>query len=343
VARRLDRDTIIGLPKAQLHLHLEAAMRPATAAELAERYGRPAPQAGPYDGLRGFVEAYESARDLLVTLEDVARVAAELVEDAGAQGIGWSEVHCVPFNYNGRLGAPEGVVESVLDGLRQGAAASGVQAALILAHNRADDPELAWKTLDLARDRVDAGVVGFGLVGNEADFPPAPYAEVFKAARERGLLSVPHAGEAAGPESIRSAWRDLDANRIGHGVRAVEDPALLAELAVAGVCLDVCPTSNAMLHACPSLPEHQLPALLAADVTVSLGSDGPLFFGVDVVDEYLTAHRVLGLAADQLARIARNSLHHSAAPEQLKATGYETIDAWQLNVEAEEDPSSSPR
>ena len=313
----LSRAQVVALPKAQLHLHLEAAMRPATARELATRYGMRPPTSGPYDGLAGFVQDYETARDLIRSLDDLSRVAAEVVADAATQGVVWTEVHCVPFNYGGRLGPPEAVVEAVLDGLARAPSGTG-GAGLILAHNRAADHALAERVLTLAVRYRDQGVVALGLVGDEASHPPAPYRDIFRAAKESGLLSVPHAGEAAGPASVHGALHALQADRIGHGVRAVEDPALLAELADSPVCLDVCPTSNAMLGACPSLAGHQLPALVRSGVRVSLGSDGPLFFGVDVVDEYLNAQDVLGLGAGELLAIASDSLRASAAPAELK-------------------------
>ncbi|GAA2434191.1 adenosine deaminase [Actinomadura vinacea] len=311
------------LPKAELHVHLEAAMRPSTAAELAARHGLPAVRQGPYRGQADFVVAYESARDLVVDLGDLNRIAAEAVADAAPAGVRWTEMHCVPHNYGGRLGAPEAVVEAVLDGL----GAPG-RAGLVLAHNRARGPAAAWQALDLALRYQDRGVVGFGLVGNEADHPPEQYAEVFAAARRAGLRSVPHAGEGAGPWSVRSAWRALGADRIAHGVRAVEDPGLVEELADADVCLDVCPSSNVALGASPSLRDHQLPALLAAGVPVSLGSDGRLFFGVDVADEYRYAHEGMGVDTAALARIARASLDHSAAPHHLIRAVHRDIDTW---------------
>lgn len=327
----LDRAALVALPKAELHLHLEAAMRPATARTLATKYGLPLPSSGPYAGLTGFIEDYEAARDLLGCLDDVRRVACEVVEDAAEQGVVWTEVHCVPFNYGSRLGPPEGVVEAVLDGLRAGARQAGVGAALILAHNRASAPALAWRTLEIARRFSGIDIVGFGLVGNEVDFPPTPYADVFAAARSLGLLSVPHAGEAAGADSVRAAWRDLAADRVCHGVRAVEEPSLLIELAAASVCLDVCPTSNAMLRTCPSLAEHQLPALVAAGVPVSLASDCPLFFGAGIADEYLTAHTVLAMTPDQLAAIAADSLRASAAPDDLRTSALAAIQTWKYD------------
>lgn len=323
MAPTLSRVEVIALPKAELHLHLESAMRPATARELAMRYGTRPPASGPYDGLAGFVRDYESARDLIRSLDDLSRVAAEVVADAAGQGVVWTEVHCVPFNYGGRLGPPEAVIEAVLDGLARAPTGAG----LILAHNRATGHALAERLLTLAIRYRDQGVVALGLVGDEAPNPPGEYRDIFRAAKESGLLSVPHAGEAAGPESVRGAFRELRADRIGHGVRAAEDPALVAELADSPVCLDVCPTSNAMLGACRDLAGHQLPALLRAGVRVSLGSDGPLFFGVDVVDEYLNAQDVLGLDAGELRAIAADSLRASAAPAALKRSSLALLSA----------------
>lgn len=331
MAPTLSRAEITALPKAELHLHLESAMRPATARELARRYGMRPPASGPYDGLAGFVQDYESARDLIRSLDDLSRVAAEVVADAAGQGVVWTEVHCVPFNYGGRLGPPEAVIEAVLDGLARAprgiGAGCGIGAGLILAHNRATDHALAERLLTLAVRYRDHGVVALGLVGDEAPNPPGRYRDIFRAAKESGLLSVPHAGEAAGPESVRGAFRELRADRIGHGVRAVEDPALVAELADSTVCLDVCPTSNAMLGACRGLEGHQLPALLRAGVRVSLSSDGPLFFGADVVDEYLGAQDVLGLDAGELLAIAAESLRASAAPDTLKQSSLALVSA----------------
>jgi adenosine deaminase len=323
----ITRAALVALPKAELHVHLEAAMRPSTAAELADRYGLPAARPGPYRGLPDFVAAYETARALVRGPDDLARIAAETVRDAVAAGVRWTEVHCVPHHYGDRLGPAEAVVEAVLDGLAAGAPA-GVRAGLIVAHNRARGLGTARRTLDLALRYQGRGVVGLGLVGDEAAHRPEPYAEVFAAGRSGGLLSVPHAGEGAGAGSVRSAWRALGADRICHGVRAVEDAALLRDLAAAGVCLDVCPSSNVALGISAGLHDHPLPALLAAGVPVSLGSDGRLFFGVDVVDEYRNAHATMGVGRDALARIARDSLRHSAAPGPLVRDAERDIDAW---------------
>ncbi|MEV1171733.1 adenosine deaminase [Nonomuraea sp. NPDC049784] len=301
------------LPKAELHLHLEGAIRPSTAAELADRYGLPAPPGGPFNGLSEFVVAYERARDLIGSLDDLHRVARELVEDAAAQGVVWTEVHVIPPTYAGRLGPAEGVLEAVLDGLRSGSsAASG--AGVIVGVNRGLPLDQAERSLALAVAYRDQGVVGFGLAGDEARFPAAAFAGVFTHARDAGLAAVPHGGEGAGADSVRACVEMLGARRVNHGIRAVEDPALVAELAERQVCLDVCPSSNIELQVSPSLAEHPLPALMDAGVPVTVNSDCPLFCGSTLVEEYDLVRRWLDLDVAALAHIAETSLRFSSCP-----------------------------
>lgn len=288
------RADIVALPKAELHLHLEGAIRPSTAAELAEGRGLPLPSSGPFDGLGDFVVAYERARDLVGDLDDLRRIARELVEDARTQGVVWSEVHVVPPTYAGRLGAAEGVLEAVLDGF---AGAAGV----VLGINRGLGPDAAEESLRLALAYRDRGVVGLGLAGDEANHPAEGFRDVFVRARAEGLRALPHGGESAGPESVRACVEELGAERVLHGVRAVDDPDLLRLLADRQVCLDVCPTSNVALGVAPSVAEHPLPRLLAAGVPVTINSDCPLFFGATLVDEYLAVSRAFGVDVSAIA------------------------------------------
>ena len=155
-------------------------------------------------------------------------------------------------------------------------------------------------------------MVSFGLANDEVAGPPERFARAFAVAREAGLVSAPHAGELAGPDSVRGALDALGARRVGHGVRAVEDPALVARLAEERVCLDVCPTSNLLLSVVPSLAEHPLARLLAAGVPCSIGSDDPLLFGPGLLAEHVTAREVLGLDDAQLALAARSGLEAAA-------------------------------
>ena len=318
VAERLD---LAALPKAELHIHFEASLRPGTAREWSKRYKRPMPGEGPFSGLGDFVVAYEGARDLIGSLGDLRRCAAELVLDASAQGVVWSEVHLIPPTYAGRLGREEGIIEAVLDGFAQGsdqavAAARPSAAGLIIGVNRGLGSDPAERSLDLALRYSGHGVVGLGLAGDEANHPPSRFANLFRRAREGGLLSLPHGGEGARPENVRACVEELGANRICHGVRAVEDPEVVKLLVDHNVCLDVCPSSNVSLQVSPSLEQHQLMTLLDAGVRVSLGSDGSLFSGASANDEYVTAHTLMGLPPTTLAEIARTSIEASSCPSR---------------------------
>lgn len=313
------------LPKAELHLHLEGAIRPSTAAELADRYGRPVPPTGRFADLTAFTVAYERARDLVGSLDDLRRIAREIVEDARAQGVAWTEVHLFPATYAGRLGPDAAVLDAVLDGLADGADDHSA-AAVILGVNRGLSIEAAERTVDLAASRVGAGVVGLGLAGDEANFPPDRFAEVFGRAAAVGLPAMPHAGEGAGAESVRACLDLLHAKRINHGVRAVDDPALLARLADEAICLDVCPSSNVALRVVDSLAEHPLPELIAAGVPVSLGSDCPLFCAASLVDEYRSVADLLGV--DAVAGIAEASLQHSFCPPERRTRALGALADW---------------
>jgi adenosine deaminase len=319
---------LLALPKAELHLHLEGAIRAGTARELAERYGRPMPRTGRFADLSEFVVAYEQARDLIGSLDDLRRVAAELLTTARENGVVWTEVHLIPPTYAGRLGPDEAVVEAVLDGLAAGSD-DAAGAGLIIGVNRMLPVEAAERSLELALAYRDRGVVGLGLAADEARFPAWLFASVFGRAAAAGLPTVPHAGEGAGAESVRACVELLGARRINHGVRAVEDPAVVDLLIERGVSLDVCPTSNVALQVAPSLEAHPLPALLDAGVPVSLNTDCPLFLDTSTADEYALASSAFGLGPDQLAAIARTSLETSSCPADRRDRALAALGEWQ--------------
>jgi adenosine deaminase len=319
---------LVALPKAELHLHLEGAIRPGTARELAERYGRPMPRTGRFADLSEFVVAYEQARDLIGSLDDLRRVAAELLTTARENGVVWTEVHLIPPTYAGRLGPDEAVVEAVLDGLAAGSD-DAAGAGLIIGVNRMLPVEAAERSLELALAYRDRGVVGLGLAADEARFPAWLFASVFGRAAAAGLPTVPHAGEGAGAESVRACVELLGARRINHGVRAAEDPAVVDLLIERGVSLDVCPTSNVALQVAPSLEAHPLPALLDAGVPVSLNTDCPLFLDTSTADEYALASSAFGLGPDQLAAIARTSLETSSCPADRRDRALAALGEWQ--------------
>jgi adenosine deaminase len=327
-----DRDLTL-LPKAHLHLHLEGAMRPATLAELAAGHRLPVPDVRDYAGFAEFGLRYAEAAALIRTEGELRRVVREVVEDAARDGAVWLEPSVYPPAHAERLGVSAGhVLDIMIDEADATAARLGIGCGLMVSALRHLPPDGATALARLAVSRagrgVGGGVVSFGLAADEALFPPEPFAEAFAVARDGGLLSAPHAGELAGPASVLGALDALGARRLGHGVRAVEDPALVERLAADEVTLDVCPTSNALLGVVGSLADHPLPRLLAAGVRCSIGADDPLLFGPGLLAEYETARRVLGLADERLAEVARASLEGSAAPPEVVAAGLRRIAAW---------------
>jgi adenosine deaminase len=316
------------LPKAHLHVHLEGAMRPDTLRQLCEVHGRPAPSvAGRYGTFAQFQRLYLEARAAVASVDDLVRLVDEVVEDAAVDGAVWIEPS-VYLPGHSALGPDHFVLEVLLEAGRRAAAATGVGVGWILTADRTKDPESASEQAALAARYRDEGVVGLGLANDEAASPPEIFAPAFAAARASGLLSVPHAGEHVGPVSVRGAIDALGADRIQHGVRGVEDPALVDRLASDGICLDVCPTSNVSLRVVEVLEDHPLPALVAAGVPCSVNADDPLLFGVGLLDEYEVCRERLGLDDAALATCARSSLEHSAAPPELRADGARAIDAW---------------
>ncbi|MFF0866214.1 adenosine deaminase [Nonomuraea sp. NPDC003560] len=304
------------LPKAHLHVHLESTVRPATVRELG---GPPEPE-GPFADFREFADQRAKVRGLLRTPEHFRRVALEFCEDEAAQGTRYVEVTFTAAAHGERLGAPEMPLEAVLDGLAEGRR-YGVEARVLLDHSRRRPLERLWRTYELAT-RYDE-VIGLGLAGDEAH-PLAPFAEVFAAAGDAGLHLVHHAGEAAGPASIREALDLGRTERLGHGIRVLDDPALVAEVRERDVPLEVCPTSNVLLGLVPSLAEHPLPRLREAGLTVTVNTDGE----TALAEEYLRLREVFGYGDDVLAELARASIRASFAPDALKADLLAAVDAW---------------
>lgn len=314
-------------------------MRPATLAELARRAGAvlPTPLAtGIADTALGwsrFDALYCSAKELISQPADLVRLVRELAEDEAAAGSGWVEVTANPALYHGRFGTPEDVLELLLDAGRDAAAATGVGIGWVVAGDRRY-PDAAARLARLAVRYAEHGVVGFGLANDETANPAAAFAGAFAIARDGGLLSVPHAGELCGAGEVDDALRLLGADRIGHGVRAAEDPAVLERLAAAGTHLEVCPASNLALGVTAVAGDHPLPALLAAGCSVSLGADDPLLFRSGLVDQYRLARDELGLGDAALAELARAGVRASAAPDGCKASLLGQIDAWVASVPA---------
>ena len=319
---------LVTLPKAHLHLHLEGGMRPSTLNELAATYGLQVPEIRGFGSFPVFAQMYAAACSVVRTPDDLMRLVDETVEDAKLAGAAWVEPSIFAPRHNEHIGPDEEVVEIVLDALSESAARHGIGAALIVAADRTRPPSHALAQAELAVRYADQGVVAFGLANDEGLFPPEPFAEPYDLIRRTGLLSTPHAGELAGPESVRGALDALGADRVQHGVRAVEDPELVGRLADEGVCCDVCPSSNLALAVYPSLAEHPLSALLDAGVPCSINADDPLLFGPHLLEEYQLCRDQFGFDDERMAHVARCSIDHSGAPTDLKKRAEAGIDAW---------------
>ncbi len=324
------RRDLRALPKAHLHVHLEGAMRAATLSQLAERHGLPADVQS--DGsFASFIALYRAACEVVRSPEDLSRLVHEIVQDAADDGTAWIEISAwVSSSHAERLGLRDQgeVLEQLLRAGQRAAETYGVGVGFIVSANRTRPPAEAVELARLAALHQGRGVVGLGLADDETRGNAELFAEAFAVAREAGLIRAPHAGEHGGPDSVRNALDVLGAQRIEHGVRAVEDPALVRRLADTGVTLDVCPTSNVVLRVVPSLAEHPLPRLLEAGVRLSLNADDPLFFGSGILAEYELGRHGFGLDDPTLAEIARTSIRASGAPEQLKTAALTGVDRW---------------
>jgi len=350
------------LPKAHLHIHLEGAMRPATLAELCRKYGiqRPVDTRGKrFANFIGFNEVYRAACDCIRTRDDLSRVIFEVAEDAAHQGVFWIEPAFDAERYSTlREDNPYRLFDTQMEGWRfalsaaeKASQATGVGIGYISAVDRTRPPEQGLKrarvTAELAHskehliqsgmecfDGKHPGIVAFGLHGNEEGNPPELFEQVFQLAlADTDLLSTPHAGEIApfpgqGVASVASAVNCLGANRVQHGVLAFKDKELLEQLAREGVCLDVCPSSNIQLSVFPTIETHPLPEILRAGVPCSIGSDDPLLFGPNLLDEYELCRNQMGLSDELIATLARNSFLHSGAPQEVKSAGIAAVDKW---------------
>jgi len=330
---------LAALPKAHLHLHLTGAMRHSTLVELAGEHGIGLPDALVADwpprlsgtderGWFRFQRLYDIARSVLRTPADVHRLVQEAAEDEREEGSGWLEIQVDPSGYAARFGGLTTVVELVLDATARASSATGVGIGVIIAANRTKHPLDARTLARLAAHYAGRGVVGFGLSNDERRGHAADFAAAFRIAARAGLLAVPHGGELAGPGSVRACLTELNADRIGHGVRVAEDPALTRLLAARGTVLEVCPTSNVALGIAARAEDVPLRILSDAGVRIALGADDPLLSGTRLSAQYELARHAQLCSDRELAELARTSVLGSAAPADIRTALLAGIDAW---------------
>jgi adenosine deaminase len=317
------------MPKVELHVHLEGSIQPETLLQLADRNHVMLP-ATTVEGLRQwytftdfahFIEIYITTSSCICSAEDIELVAREFLRGQAAQNIVHSEVTFTPythFSLNRHLLFEEQL--AALSRARAWAAAElGISVGWVLDISRNVRPlEHGLTVADWAINGMADGVVALGLGGPEISHPPGLFEASFDRARRAGLASVPHAGETVGPESIWDALRSLNAQRIGHGVRCLEDPSLVAELRERQIPLEVCPTSNVCLGVAASIAEHPLPRLLDAGLYVTINSDDPPMFNTTLTDEYLKIVAAFGLTAESLQQLVLNAVRASFLPKSVR-------------------------
>jgi adenosine deaminase len=263
------------LPKAELHLHLLGAMRPSTMLELSTSAGLVAPDPRIFANFDGFQAIYRAAKACVTRREHLQRLIREVVEDAAADGVVWVQPHFDPYAYP-HLGSAEQVLELALAAGYEAGARHDVGFGLTLAAMRHHGPDTATTLARFAARHAGRGVHAFGLAGDEAAYAAEPFADAFAIARNAGLTAAPHAGEMAGPASVRASVLRLGATRIAHGIRAIEDPDTVDLLRARQISLDICLTSNHVLGSVTDLSEHPIHALRDAGIDCTLGADDPL-------------------------------------------------------------------
>ncbi|GGZ13576.1 adenosine deaminase [Streptomyces nitrosporeus] len=334
----MERDVRL-LPKAHLHLHFTGSMRPTTLLELADKYGVRLPEAltgGEPPRLRAtdergwfrFQRLYDIARSCLRAPEDIQRLVRESAMEDVADGSGWLEIQVDPTSYAPLLGGLIPAIEIILDAVDSASRETGLGMRVVIAANRMKHPLDARTLARLAVRYADRGVIGFGLSNDERRGMARDFDRAFAIAREGGLLAAPHGGELSGPASVRDCLDDLDAARIGHGVRAAEDPRLLRRLAERGVTCEVCPASNVALGVYEKPADVPLRTLFDAGVPMALGADDPLLFGSRLAAQYDLVRRHHGFTDEELAELARQSVRGSAAPADVRAALLSGIDDW---------------
>jgi adenosine deaminase len=329
-----DLDTFIaGLPKAELHMHIEGSLEPELMFELARRNRVEIPfrsveevrAAYSFSNLQDFLDIYYQGAAVLRTEEDFRDLALAYFDRAAADSVTHAEIFFDPQTHTDR-GIPFGVVMAgLLAGMAEALERHGLSSKLILCFLRHLDEAAAFATLREAEpwlDRIEA----VGLDSSELGHPPEKFARVFRAAAEQGLKRVAHAGEEGPPDYVWQALDLLEIDRLDHGNRSLEDPRLVERLAREHMTLTVCPLSNHKLCVVPDLAAHPIDRMLAAGLRATINSDDPAYFGGYVNDNYRAVAGLLG--RDALATLARNSFEGSFLGEAQKAEQIERLDAY---------------
>lgn len=324
----LPLDTFITrMPKVELHLHLEGSITPATLLRIARRNHIDIPardEAGVaqlfnYQNFQDFLTVFMALARSFIYGEDFEDIAYELGLDLADQNILYAEVMISPALYVMRGLDMDELVQGAAAGFARAERERGTRVRLAFDYGRQFGVDLAWQILEIAIRNRRHGVVAWSIGGDEINHPPEPFAEVYVAARHAGLHTMAHAGEVAGPPSVWGAADVLACERLGHGIRSIEDGALLAHLRERKIALDISPTSNIRTGAVANIGLHPLRRLFDAGLCVTLNTDDPTFFSTTLNDEYRLAACMFGFDADRLTTLARNGVQATFLPKDEQA------------------------
>lgn len=313
------------MPKVELHLHLEGAFTLNTLSRLIQKYdGHSAVRDVEalrarfrYGSFSQFIEAWKWKNQFFRTAEDFELSAYETMIELHRQNVVHVEAFFSPWDFENNGLPMEEITEAMLSGCRRAEKETGISWKLIADINREHSPAAGEKRIDQVLKYRTQGVIGIGLGGPEHLFPPDLFVDVFSKARQRGLFVTAHAGEALGADSVRCAMDQLHVQRIGHGIRAIEDLSVVRKLTERRIPLEVCVTSNIKTGVVRSLNEHPICKLIDADVFVTVNSDDPTMFGSTLTDEYNLLTEQLGLSLNSIRMIAYNGVDASVlTPEE---------------------------
>lgn len=327
------------LPKVELHRHLEGSLRLQTMAEVARKHGmdiagtgqlRPLVQVQDHDPLtfQNFLSKFQTLRLFYRSPEIIARVAREAIEDAAADNVRYLELRFTPVALSVAQGFELGqVIDWIIENTTAASQEFGIKTKLICSMNRHESLHLAEQVVQHAVDRMNRGIVGVDLAGNEAEYSALPFVGLFKEARQAGLHVTAHAGEWGEAGNIAMALVNLGAERIGHGVRVLEDPSVTELAANVGAAFEVCITSNYQSGVVPALVSHPFVRMLNRGLNVTLNTDDPSVSGILLSDEYRIASRDLGLSVDALCERILAAANASFLPDNERQKLVEDLSA----------------
>jgi adenosine deaminase len=319
------------IPKAELHVHLEGTAPPDLIRRLADRNGLELPDGllaardrFAYRDFLDFLDTYDKAASVIRTGEDYRDVTYEYLVKCANEDAVYVELTASPDHARLVGLSDDEHIDGIARGIEDAREETGIAARVLLSCVRNFGVEPALRVARYAAERRHPYIVGFSMAGDEENYPPAAYADAFRIAADAGLGCTGHAGEWAGPDSVRGAL-ELPVSRIAHGVRSIEDPKLVDELAERGTFLECCPTSNVALGIYPSYDEHPLPRLREAGVRVTLGSDDPPYFGASIGREYELCREHFGFGDEDLRAITRTAIEAAFCEQALKEGLKETV------------------